>query len=178
MKPACRSSLEGAGPLGVTWNAMPRGTWRCWGFENSWIKKSVVPCEKGDNVHIFGFFYPPSNIRVTLGNLFFRYNWGNPTSISYKLHFRRQFTTKWKLVLIQMACPTLRLYNLVAKMPDREHIGFSRLEFRWVQFGASRLFWFLAIFTPLQFGQAGLFLTSLTLVFLTKCVSTERFTQP
>ena len=44
---------------------------------------------------------PPSNIRVTLGNLFFRYNWGDPTSISYKLHFRRQFTTKWKLVLIQ-----------------------------------------------------------------------------
>lgn len=64
MKPACRSSLEGAGPLGVTWNAGGdddiRGFWGgefqtdipgihwCLGLENSWIKKMCSPFVKGD----------------------------------------------------------------------------------------------------------------------------------
>ena len=59
--------------------------------------------------------HPPSNIRVTLGNSFSRYNSGDPTSISYKLHFWRQFTTKWKLVLIQNGMSNLKIMQFGSK---------------------------------------------------------------
>ena len=47
----------------------------------------------------------------------------------------------------KMTCPTLRLYNLVSKIPVREHIGFFRTKFRWIQFGKADLFWDLFTFT-------------------------------
>jgi len=144
----------------------------CYLLPMSLVSSAIRPAK------VINLIHPPSNIRVTLGKLFFRYNWGDPISFHTNCISDVNSLQNGNSYWYKMACPTLRLYNLVAKMPDREHIGFSRSEFRWIQFGASRLFWFLAIFTPLQFGQAGLFLTSLTLVFLTKCVSTERFTQP
>ena len=58
---------------------------------------------------------PPWNIRVTLGNLLFRYNSGDPTSISYKLQVRRQFTTKWKLELVQNGVSNFKIIQFGSK---------------------------------------------------------------
>ena len=70
-------------------------------FQNISARYSIEDKKKHGIQGRKGASHPPSNIRVTLGNWFFRYNSGDPTSISYELHFWRQFTTKWRLVFIQ-----------------------------------------------------------------------------
>ena len=52
-----------------------------------------------------------------------------------------------------MTCPTLRLYNLVSKIPVREHIGFFRTKFRWIQFGKADSFLRPFHFHLKKFGQ-------------------------
>ena len=58
---------------------------------------------------------PPWNFRVILGNWLFRYNSRDPTFISHKLHFRHQFTTKWKLVLVQNDMSNFKIVQFGSK---------------------------------------------------------------
>ena len=78
---------------------------------------NVLQCFAASFAAKFNFYcwYPPWNIRVTLGNLLFRYNSGDPTSISYKLQVRRQFTTKWKLELVQNGVSNFKIIQFGSK---------------------------------------------------------------